>query len=173
MVAPWWATIAECDQLRALGLGALVHSHGEHVRDDYAGRMRTIYPEAITLSSAPIYTRICQRIVEAISEHYHADVRLDCGLMVQMLSGASHERHADAELEDGSPNHTAHRTHVGLLYLNDHGMDHGGGVLEVAGREIPAAKGLLACFPSTHEYMHSVSPVTRGERWSLNVWTMR
>lgn len=169
LVQPNFASIPECEDLiydakTAISIG------GEHVHKHPSVEM--VYGEALTTSAA--YDILCRRIVERIAEYHDgADAEvLDCGIVVKMSEGAAHARHADAELEDGSPNHTPHRKHVGLLYLSEWGQDHDGGILEVAGMTIPASTGLLASFPSTKDYMHEVSRITSGWRWSLNVWSM-
>ena len=56
-----------------------------------------------------------------------------------------------------------------VLYLND---DFEGGELFFSDYNIkvkPEA-GLLLTFPSTHKYMHSVEPVTKGTRYAMVCW---
>ena len=56
-----------------------------------------------------------------------------------------------------------------VLFLNDdfEGGDFVFPELKVRVRPEP---GMLVCFPSTHEYLHGVEPVTRGHRYSMVNW---
>jgi predicted 2-oxoglutarate/Fe(II)-dependent dioxygenase YbiX len=56
-----------------------------------------------------------------------------------------------------------------VLFLNDNfqGGDFVFSDLKIRVRPEP---GMLVCFPSTHEYMHGVEPVTHGERYSVVNW---
>jgi predicted 2-oxoglutarate/Fe(II)-dependent dioxygenase YbiX len=40
----------------------------------------------------------------------------------------------------------------------------------VRNTQLAPRPGLLLCFPSSHEYRHTVLPVTRGERFALVTW---
>ena len=56
-----------------------------------------------------------------------------------------------------------------VLFLND---DFEGGEfvfpeLKIRVRPEP---GMLICFPSTHEYLHGVEPVSKGTRYSMVNW---
>lgn len=56
-----------------------------------------------------------------------------------------------------------------VLFLNDdfEGGDFVFPDLKVRVRPEP---GMLVCFPSTHEYLHGVEPVTKGHRYSMVNW---
>ena len=56
-----------------------------------------------------------------------------------------------------------------VLFLNDdfEGGDFVFPELRVRVRPEP---GMLVCFPSTHEYLHGVEPVTKGTRYSIVNW---
>ena len=56
-----------------------------------------------------------------------------------------------------------------VLFLNDdfEGGDFVFPELRVRVRPEP---GMLVCFPSTHEYLHGVEPVTKGTRYSMVNW---
>jgi predicted 2-oxoglutarate/Fe(II)-dependent dioxygenase YbiX len=56
-----------------------------------------------------------------------------------------------------------------VLFLNDEfeGGDFVFPELKVRVRPEP---GMLVCFPSTHEYLHGVEPVTKGTRYSIVNW---
>ena len=56
-----------------------------------------------------------------------------------------------------------------VLFLNDdfEGGDFVFPELRVRVRPEP---GMLVCFPSTHEYLHGVEPITKGTRYSIVNW---
>jgi predicted 2-oxoglutarate/Fe(II)-dependent dioxygenase YbiX len=56
-----------------------------------------------------------------------------------------------------------------VFYLNDdfEGGDFVFPELKVRVRPEP---GMMVCFPSNHQYMHGVEPVTRGKRYSIVTW---
>jgi hypothetical protein len=116
-------------------------------------------------------------IVPEIREFFEVDVVLDYAVVFQTRVGGFMPLHADAEKQDENgkwgPNHSHWRTHVGLLYLTTHGVDHEGGVLNLPeqGLSLFPEAGQLVAFPSTHEYAHEVTPVTEGTRYALAVWT--
>jgi hypothetical protein len=89
-----------------------------------------------------------------------------------LLRGDSHIAHADNERrEDGwwVANHTPQRDYTGLAYLND---DFTGGELVFPDHDliITPKPGLLVGFPSNHKFVHAVSKVLSGKRYSLPVW---
>lgn len=103
-------------------------------------------------------------------------LQVEYTLFSEMRVGDSHVLHADAERREPSgqwgPNHTPWRHSVALLYLNSYGIDFDGGelVLPDLGRRISPRAGELVAFPSTHEFCHAVSTVTRGSRCTLAIW---
>ncbi len=101
---------------------------------------------------------------EIEAEHY--------SLIVGMPEGQAQELHADAQLKDGTPNHTPWRTHVALVYLTEEGAQHEGGALHLPQHHvtIPCKAGQLVGFPATNEYMHEVLPVTKGIRINMATW---
>ena len=56
-----------------------------------------------------------------------------------------------------------------VYFLNDE-FEGGELIFPALGLLIKPRAGTLVCFPSTHEYLHGVSPVTAGQRLSLVTW---
>ena len=56
-----------------------------------------------------------------------------------------------------------------VYFLND-AFEGGELVFPALGLVIKPQAGTMVCFPSTHEYLHGVSPVTAGQRLSLVTW---
>jgi len=89
-----------------------------------------------------------------------------------LYSGDSHIPHADNERREGGrwlPKHTPQRDYTALAYLND---DFTGGELVFPGHDliITPKPGLLVGFHSNHKFVHAVSKVLSGKRYSLPVW---
>jgi predicted 2-oxoglutarate/Fe(II)-dependent dioxygenase YbiX len=56
-----------------------------------------------------------------------------------------------------------------VCFLNDD-FDGGELVFPALDLVIPPRAGTLVCFPSDHNYIHGVNPVTRGHRYTLVTW---
>ena len=56
-----------------------------------------------------------------------------------------------------------------IYFLNDE-FEGGELIFPALGLVIKPQAGTLVCFPSTHQYLHGVSPVTAGQRLSLVTW---
>lgn len=79
--------------------------------------------------------------------------------------------HSDSTGNNGEDNGMSFRNFSSLIYLN---KDFSGGNLFFPNQNITIVPepGLLAIFPSTHEYMHGVTEVFDGLRFTmLNFWT--
>ena len=122
---------------------------------------------------------IRERARRALAGRYATDdtLHVEFTLFSEMRVGDLHPLHADAERPDGSggwePNHTAWRHSVALLYLNTAGVDFEGGALILPELDLtlPPRAGRLVGFPATRGYLHEVTPITRGFRCSLAIWT--
>lgn len=97
-------------------------------------------------------------------------------ILAAIGDGHGHAPHADNErLSNGSwvPNHTPQRDHVGILYLNS---EFTGGELCFESSEEPAIRpvpGLYVTFACTRDFVHEVTPVTSGRRYSMALWFTR
>ena len=56
-----------------------------------------------------------------------------------------------------------------VLFLNDD-FEGGDFVFPEFRVRVRPEPGMLVCFPSTHEYLHGVEPVTKGTRYSIVNW---
>lgn len=127
--------------------------------------------------SYPELLQMVDDIVNLLADHYDEDLIEDHAVIFETHVGGFQPLHADAERQNDQgewePNHSAWRTHVGLLYLSNEGEDHDGGVLRLPefGVEYPPQKGLLVGFPSSREYVHEVTKVESGKRYAMAVWT--
>ena len=127
----------------------------------------------------PLLADRVKEIIRNLSAFYEEDLVEDYTVIFEQFEGAFQPLHADSEREENGewvPNHSAQRSHVGLLYLTDEGVDHEGGILRLPNQdelEYAPRKGLLVGFPSTHEYVHEVTKVTKGTRYAMAVWTSR
>jgi hypothetical protein len=86
--------------------------------------------------------------------------------------GDLHTAHADnAKLvrRKWVPNHTAQRSHSGLLYINE-GFSGGDLRFPERGLSVPPKPGRLVVFPSSKKFVHSVQRLRTGRRFSVPVW---
>ena len=58
-----------------------------------------------------------------------------------------------------------------LFYLNN---EYEGGELILPNQNIiiKPQKGMFVCFPSTHHFLHGVTPITKGERFAFVTWAI-
>jgi len=89
-----------------------------------------------------------------------------------LLPGGSHTPHADNQRQEGDcwvPNHTPQQDYTGIAYLND---DFTGGELVFPDRDlvIMPRPGLLVGFACDHRFVHAVSEVISGKRYSVPIW---
>jgi hypothetical protein len=142
---------------------------------------------------------IIRRIIKLIHDHYHEKVGCDLALICAITGNYCHTVHADnativcprhgnnpAQLlrlncackdVEVRPNHTPWRKYTALLYLDN---DHDGGNIVfgegpsifggIYRKEIDVKRGLLVLSPSNELYHHRTLVVTRGVRYSMNMW---
>ena len=93
----------------------------------------------------------------------------DTAQLVRWHEGQELTPHADNIEPDGRPNATPHRSFSSLIYLND---DYEGGETYFPGHGVrlkPEA-GALVVFGAGPQYVHGVSRVTRGLRYTYAGW---
>ncbi|HTW35335.1 MAG TPA: 2OG-Fe(II) oxygenase [Rhizomicrobium sp.] len=93
----------------------------------------------------------------------------DTAQLVRWHEGQELTPHADNIEPDGHPNATPHRAFSSLIYLND---DYDGGETYFPGygvRLAPSA-GALVLFGAGPQYVHGVTRVTRGQRYTYAGW---
>jgi len=129
-------------------------------------------------STTPVYIKeavikILSRIEGAITDYYHLQDKLYCDTIdfIRWPQGIEQVPHADSENPDGSVHNFFWRTYGCVLYLN---RNFQGGVLYYPnkGVSLTARPGTLAFHPGTLEYLHGVSPITEGTRYTIaSFWT--
>ncbi len=142
---------------------------------------------------------IIQGIRVLIQGHFSERVGCDLALICAITGNFFHTLHADnskvvcprhgdnvaqlvaldCQCEDVQvrPNHTPWRKFTALLYLDS---DHEGGNIifgegpnkfgKIFYKKICVESGLLVLSPSNEMYHHRTTPVTRGVRYSMNIW---
>lgn len=93
----------------------------------------------------------------------------DTAQLVRWLPGHELIPHADNINPEGTPNVTAHRSFSSILYLND---DYDGGETFFPGHNlrIKPQPGTLVLFGAGCDYVHGVTRVTRGQRYTYAGW---
>ena len=93
----------------------------------------------------------------------------DTAQLVAWTPGLELRPHTDNIEPDGSPNGTPYRCYSSLLYLND---DYAGGETYFPGFgiRVKPRRGMMILFGSGPEYVHGVSKVTRGKRYTYAGW---
>ena len=117
-------------------------------------------------------------VAEIINPFYRCEIySYERPLLLRYGVGGHYEPHIDGEALWTRPDGTTRwrksldRDISFVLWLND---DFEGGefVFPDLNVRLTPKPGLLLCFPSTHEYLHGVMPVTKGERYAIVTWMM-
>ena len=91
--------------------------------------------------------------------------------IVRWPAGYEQQPHADSQNPGGVAHPYGWRSYASLIYLNN---DFDGGQIYFPNQKrIPRiTPGMLVFFPGTLEYLHGVSKITRGERYTVaSFWT--
>lgn len=93
----------------------------------------------------------------------------DTAQLVRWHEGLELTPHVDNMEPDGRPNNTCHRSFASICYLND---DYEGGETYFPGHgvRIKPTPGALIVFGAGLEYVHGVSRITRGMRYTYAGW---
>ncbi|MES2606349.1 MAG: 2OG-Fe(II) oxygenase [Pseudomonadota bacterium] len=93
----------------------------------------------------------------------------DTAQLVHWPPGVELTPHADNINPEGTPNNTAHRAYSSILYLND---DYEGGETFFPGHgvRVKPEPGLLVLFGAGCDYVHGVTRVVRGQRYTYAGW---
>jgi predicted 2-oxoglutarate/Fe(II)-dependent dioxygenase YbiX len=142
---------------------------------------------------------IIRRVVTLIENHFGETVGCDLALLCAITGNFYHTLHADnaivvcprhgdnaSQLKsldcqcddvEVKPNHTSWRKYTALLYLDG---DHEGGNIifgegpnkfgKIFRKEIAVKSGILVLSPSNELYHHYTTSVTKGVRYSMNMW---
>ena len=128
--------------------------------------------DAVPFLDAELIERVAAELRQAFPEL--PELAVDYIAYTRAAEGGAHVLHADAVLEDGSPNHTAWRVATAMLYLAESGSDFLGGAIHFdgPGRVIEPRAGLFVGFLTDWHHRHFVDTVTAGHRDALAFWFM-
>lgn len=127
-----------------------------------------IHPIPMTPESDHIYKTIADRVARANQFGYDFDISGLFGdlQMLEYPEGGKYDWHMDI-----GPGHAAHRKLSVIVQLSDPTTYEGGDVIFKASEKehtLPRDRGQIAIFPSY--ILHKVTPVTKGNRFSLVTW---
>ncbi len=93
----------------------------------------------------------------------------DTAQLVRWHPGLELVPHADNINPDGTPNTTPHRSYSSILYLNN---DYDGGETFFPGHNlrVKPEPGTLVLFGAGCDYVHGVTPITHGLRYTYAGW---
>ena len=135
---------------------------------DDAWNNRTIPHDVARSDIRPLLRTIRDRVVSTVSEQFElkAELYSDGFSIVRWQFGDNQAAHADSEYPDGTPHPYPWRDYGAIIYLNE---EYTGGVLEFPDLELKpkTAARTLAFFPGTKDYMHAVSSIESGTRYTL------
>jgi len=142
--------------------------------------LQSKHRDAVKRVEVPCFDRVVLPVMELFRQRAIDLVqgRLDrralaefCMLQANFVTD-SHYAHCDNCLDDGSPNHTPHRSHTCNLYLNDCDTDYAGGELNFPelGIKLAPKRGMMVAFPSHRGFKHEVLPIIWGVRRSVLGW---
>lgn len=107
----------------------------------------------------------------ALTQFYVPDKPLysDTAQLVRWNPGVGLSPHADNVEPHGAPNTTPHRSYSSIIYLND---DYEGGetFFPGLGFRLKVEAGALVAFGASHNYVHGVTTVTKGLRYTYAGW---
>lgn len=116
--------------------------------------------------------RSCWRLTGAAHD---STIHPETAVLTRLRDGQGHEAHADNARRSGADwvaNHTPHRDFAGILYLNAVR----GGLLKFSRADVGSvqpAPGTYVTFPCGPDYVHYVTPVDKGDRFTLAMWFTR
>jgi len=148
-------------------------SRGTNVNSAYNGRILSI--ETITDKEIQVLLiRVTTHMRTKIEEQFKPEKKIypDAIHIVKWSRGQELDWHADnAYYPSREPNYTAWRLYSGVLFLND-SIHFTGGTLEFMDQKvnIQPKQGQGIVFEANLNYIHRVTPVTSGERFTVATW---
>lgn len=143
--------------------------HAENLRFKENG-----FGESKDLAIFDLMVDIRKRIKNKIIEVRGLGVPLyaDTLQLVRWLPGNEQHPHADSENQDGSDHPYPWRDYASVTYLNS---EYEGGLIYFPKHnlELKPVPGTMVTFPGTSEYLHGVSKVESGIRYTMaSFWTL-
>lgn len=145
---------------------------------DYWKDRVVTYPNIMTIDPSVIETiqGVLDRFKPEVDKFFDVDCAATSPAMVRWLPGQKQMPHADKELHEGEdagkPNDFPWYDIAGLFYLND---DYEGGELyfPLQGVQFKPKTGAVYFFPGDKEYIHGVTEITSGIRYTVPFfWTI-
>ncbi len=121
----------------------------------------------------PRILKLMAKIRRRAARHIAADYQIaeplyaDTLQLVRWRPGDKQAAHADCEQPDGRSNQFPWRAFASLIYLNDE-FEGGRIYFPKLGLVPPIKPRMMAYFPSTAEYLHGVTEVTSGMRYTMS-----
>ncbi len=139
----------------------------ERLRPDDVWYSRMIDPIDMPPKLLALMGKIRRRAARHIARDYGITEPLyaDTLQLVRWRPGDKQAAHADCEQPDGRPNQFPWRAFASIIYLND---EFEGGRIHFPklGLEPPIKPRMMAYFPSTADYLHGVTEVAAGMRYT-------
>jgi predicted 2-oxoglutarate/Fe(II)-dependent dioxygenase YbiX len=140
----------------------------KNIRDTQIVPMGSIYPKI---------EELCRNSVKhIINPFYQIEVNSsECPQLLSYGIGGHYKPHIDGESIWITPRgeqiwkKSTDRDLTILFFLNDD-FEGGDFIFPELKVRIRPEPGMLVCFPSNHNYMHGVEPVTKGKRYSIVTW---
>ena len=130
---------------------------------------RAINLESMDVEIRKLLLNIHAQVKEQLNSYWCVDKQLygDIFGIIRWQPGDNLEPpHADAEEPDGSPHPFPYREYAAIIYLN---QDYTGGQLYFPKFHMTPelSIGTLAIFPGTLQYLHGVTPIKSGTRYTI------
>lgn len=130
---------------------------------------RSINLENMDIEIRKLLLNIYTQVKKQLSNYWCADKQFygDIFQIVRWQPGDRLEPpHADAEQPDGSVHPFSYREYAAIIYLN---QDYTGGQLYFPNFNLTPelSIGTLAIFPGTLQYLHGVTPIKSGTRYTI------
>lgn len=148
--------------------------HDRYVHAGHLRRKEVGFGEPKDLEIFDLMVDIRIRIKNHIIDIRNLDVPLfaDTLQLVRWVPGNEQHPHADSQNQDGTPHPYDWRDYASVTYLND---EYNGGLIYFPDHniELKPVPGTMVTFPGTTEYMHGVSKVLSGTRYTMaSFWTL-
>jgi len=150
-------------------VNAISHTDWWEKNNDYDWHNRSINLHSMPLDIKEELLDIRCDVKQKIINQYNVNDLLysDLFQFVRWQVGNKLYPHADAENPDGSPHPMFYRNYASVIYLNDNYI---GGEIYFPNFDNfkPKIKpGTLVMFPSTLRYLHGVTEITEGTRYTI------
>jgi predicted 2-oxoglutarate/Fe(II)-dependent dioxygenase YbiX len=167
----------EEERLFLLDIAKKVDTFDPSTNDTWKDRVAGVAVlDSIDKRATQTIMQIQQRLKPIIERHFNCTVTATGPSIVKWIPGHVQPPHADKEEWQepnvGKPNHSPHYDIGNIIYLND---DYEGGELYFPQHDLQfkPENGTAAFFPGDRNYLHGVTEITSGIRYTLpTFWTI-